>query len=151
MQPLGAARGGEAPGSPSELLTVISGLDPRELQPGRRIGLPQLQAALRLLVAFQQSPMAGLVDLKSIDISSPEVLLLRTGQANEIVFSPEDVEQQLRRWRAIFELGQSLSKEIASLDLAVTNSVPVRWQEPGGPPPSPARPPRPLRVLKKHV
>jgi len=151
MQPLGAARGAEAPGSTSEMLTVISGLDPRELQPGRRIELPQLQAALRLLVAFQQSPMAGLVDLKSIDVSSPEVLLVRTGQASEIVFSPEDVEQQLRRWRAIFDLGQSLAKEIASLDLAVTNSVPVRWQDPGAPPPSAARPPRPLRVLKKHV
>ena len=151
MQPLGAARGGETPGSSNELLTVISGLDPRELQLGRRVELPQLQAALRLLVAFQQSPMAGLVDLKSIDITAPEVLLVRTGQGNEIVFSPEDIEQQLRRWRAIFDLGQSLSKAIASLDLAVTNSVPLRWQDPGGPPPSPARPPKPLRVLKKHV
>ena len=135
---------------PASELPVISGLV-AELQPGRRIELPQLQAALRLLVAFQQSAMAGLVDLKSIDIASPEILMVRTGQGNEVAFSPEDVEQQLRRWRAIFDLGQSLSKAIASLDLAVTNSVPVRWQDPGAPPPTPARPPRPLRVLKKHV
>lgn len=151
MVPLGTPKGAETPGAAGEPLTVIAGLDPRLLQPGRRIDLPQLQSALRLLVAFQQSAMAGVVDLKSIDISSPEVLLVRTGQASEIVFSLEDVEQQLRRWRAIFDLGQGMAREIATLDLAVTNSVPVRWQEPGAQPPSVPKPPRPLRVLKKHV
>ena len=151
MLPLGTRQGAAGSNPVGEPLTVISGLDPRELQPGRRIEAPRLQAALQLLVAFQQSPMAGLVDLKSIDISSPEILLVRTGQASEITFSPTDLEQQLRRWRAVFDLGQSLAKAIATLDLAVTNSVPACWQDPSVVPPGLPKPPKPLRVVKKHV
>ncbi len=151
MLPLGTRPHAGAPPPSAEPLTVISGLDPRELQPGRHIEIPQLQAALHLIVAFQESPMAGLVELKSIDISSPEILLVRTGQASEITFGPTDLEQQLRRWREIFDLGQRMSKAIATLDLAVTNSVPVCWQDPGAVPPGTPKPPKPLRIAKKHV
>ena len=134
-----------------ECLPVISGLDPRELQPGRRIEAPQLQAALQLVIAFQQSPMAGLADLKWIDITSPEVLVVKTGQDSEITFGLLDLEQQLRRWREIFELGQKMAKAIATLDLAVTNNIPVRWQDPDGLPPAAPKLPKPLRIKKKHV
>ena len=135
----------------AELLPVISGLDPRELQPGRRIDAPQLQGALQLIIAFQQSPMAGLADLKWIDIASPEVLVVKTGQASEITFGLLDLEQQLRRWREIFDLGQKMAKAIATLDLAVTNSVPALWQDADALPPVEPRLPKPLRIKKKHV
>src|SRR5438445_621622 len=135
----------------AELLPVISGLDPRELQPGRRIEAPQLQAALQLVIAFQQSPMAGLADLKWIDITSPEVLVVKTGQASEITFGLNDLEQQLRRWREIFDLGQKMAKAIATLDLAVTDCVPARWQDPDALPPAAPKLPKPIRIKKKHV
>jgi cell division septal protein FtsQ len=134
-----------------ESLPVISGLDPRELQPGRSIEAPQLQAALQLVIAFQQSPMAGLADLKWIDITSPEVLVVKTGQDSEITFGLLELEQQLRRWREVFDLGQKMAKAIATMDLAVTNSVPVRWQDPDGLSPATPKPSKPLRIKKKHV
>jgi len=134
-----------------EPLPDIFGLDPRELQPGRRIEAPQLQAALQLIVSFEQSSMAGLVDLKAIDISAPQILTLKTGQASEIVFGLNNLEQQLRRWHAVHQLGQRIGKAIATLDLAVTNSIPVVWQDQNSIPPGSPKLPKPLRAKRKHV
>jgi cell division septal protein FtsQ len=135
----------------ADALPVISGLDPRELQPGHRLGGQSIQAALQVIIAFQQSPMAGLADLKWIDISTPQVLIIKTGQTSEITLGLFDLEQQLRRWRAVYDLGQRLGKQIATLDLAITNSVPLRWHDPDSLPPSLPLPAKPLRLKKSHV
>lgn len=108
-------------------LPVISGLNAFQLQPGRRVELPAVQAALKLVAAFDRSPMAGLVDLRRVDVSAPGVLVATTGQGSEITFGPGNFDQQLRRWRQIYDLGFSQQKAIASADLAVQNNVPVRW------------------------
>jgi hypothetical protein len=39
------------------------------------------------------------------------------------------LDEQLARWREIYDLGQRMNKTIASVDLAVANNVPVRWTE----------------------
>ena len=134
-----------------DTLPVVGGLNSNELQPGRRIGAPQVQAALRLIIAFEQSPMAGLVDLRRIDVSSPEVLVVTTGQGSEVTFGLADLEQQLRRWREIFDLGQRMSKAIGTLDLAVTNNIPARGLEASAVPPAGPKSVKPLRLRKKHV
>jgi len=111
----------------TEQLPVITGLNVYQLQPGHRVESPQVQAALALIGAFDHSPMAGLVDLKRVDVSSPGVVVATTGQGSEITFALDQLEQQLSRWRKIYDLGQTMSKTIASADLAVSNNVPVRW------------------------
>ena len=73
--------------------------------------------------------MASLVDLRSIDVSAPGVVVVTTGQGGEITFGLQNVEQQLRRWREIYDLGRRNNKAIASADFAVANNVPVRWME----------------------
>jgi cell division protein FtsQ len=113
----------------SAQLPVITGLNVYQLQPGHRVELPQAQAALQLIGAFAHSPMAGLVELRSVDVSSPGVVIATTGQGGEITFGLENLEQQLARWRKIYDFGMSQNKMIASLDLAVANNVPVRWAE----------------------
>jgi cell division septal protein FtsQ len=110
-------------------LPVIAGLNLFQLQPGRRVELPQALAALQLVAAFDHSPMAGLVDLQRIDVSAPGVVVVTTGPGGEITFGLDNLEQQLRRWRGIYDLGQRQKKNIASADLAVANNVPVRWME----------------------
>src|SRR5437660_1663436 len=87
--------------------------------------------------------------LRRADVAAPDILLVKPGQASEIIFAPSDIEQQLRRCRAIFDLAQRLGKAVATLDLAVTNSVPVCWQDPSVIPPGPPKLPKPLRVKKK--
>src|ERR1019366_792953 len=113
----------------SNQLPVIAGLNVYQLQAGHRVESPQAQAALQLIGAFKHSPMAGLVDLRRIDVSSPGVVVATTGQGGEITFALDNLDQQLRRWREIYDLGMSKNKTIASLDLAVANNVPVRWAE----------------------
>ena len=139
------------PNQPTEQFPLISGINATDLQPGRRIETPSLQAALELIVAFDQSPMAGWVDLKKIDLSAPEVLIVTTGQGSEITFPLKNHEKQLRRWREIFDLGQKVGRAIATLDLAVSNNLPARWLEASLVPPASPKPPKPLRNKKKHV
>jgi cell division septal protein FtsQ len=136
---------------PSDALPAIIGINPSELQPGHRIVTPQVQAALQLIMAFDQSPMAGLVDLKRMDVSSAAVLLVTTAQGSEVTFGLTDFERQLRRWHEILESGQKINKAIATLDLAVTNNIPARWTDPSALPPVAPRPPKILRSPKKHV
>ncbi|HXP62067.1 MAG TPA: FtsQ-type POTRA domain-containing protein [Dongiaceae bacterium] len=108
-------------------LPLLRHLNPAEIQPGRRVQTPQLAAALQLLVSFEQSPMASLAEIKCIDLSCPDVLTVTTGQGAEVTFGLADLDQQLRRWQVICGRAQRENKAIATLDLAVTNNVPVRW------------------------
>jgi cell division protein FtsQ len=111
----------------NENLPVITGLNIYQMQPGQRIASPQARAALRLIGAFQRSPMMGLVSLRQIDVSSPGVVIATTGQGSQITFGLDNLAEQLRRWREIYDLGQRMNRAIASADLAVANNVPVRW------------------------
>ena len=73
--------------------------------------------------------MAGLVDLRTVDVSAPGGVVVTTGQGGEITFGLQNMEQQLRRWREIYDLARSRNKVIVSLDLAVANNVPLRCTE----------------------
>jgi hypothetical protein len=127
------------------------------LQPGHRVDpkdYPQVPAALKLLEAFGKSPMAGLVDLRRVDVSATGVLVVTTGQGADITFALENIEQQLRRWRGIYDYGKRMNKgEIASVDLAVANNVPVRWMLASVVPvPPPASKPKPnFKNRRKNV
>ena len=135
----------------NEQLPVLTGLNVYELQPGHRVESPQVQAALKLLGAFDHSPMVGLVDLRRIDLTSPEVVVVTTGQGSEITFGLDNLEQQLRRWRGIYDLGQSKNKIIASADLAVANNVPVLWMELDAAPGTTPKIVNPVHTRRKNV
>jgi hypothetical protein len=132
-----------------EQYPLITGINPNEIQAGRRIDLPQVRAALELILAFERSPMEGLADVHSIDVSQPEALVVSTGQGSQITFGWHDLDQQLRRWRAVFDYGQQRSRAIASMDLAITSSIPVVFQDAGAvqlPTPKATK-----RTKRKHV
>ena len=135
----------------SSQLPVISGLNVYQLQVGRRVEMPQVQAALELIGAFDHSPMAGLVDLRRINVSLPGVVVVTTEQGGEITFALDNLEQQLRRWREIYDLGQRMNKTVASLNLAVSNNVPVRWTEAVAMPSPAPKPANPAHIRRKNV
>jgi len=91
------------------------------------------------------------VDLKTINLSGPPVLQVTTRQGNEVVLASEDFERQLRRWRVVHDFAVQETKQIATLDLSISNNVPVRWHEAGVPAPLPAKPAKTQRSKKKHV
>jgi cell division protein FtsQ len=132
-------------------LPVIAGLNVYQLQPGHRVESPQVQAALELIGAFDHSPMAGLVDLRRIDVSLPGVVVVTTGQGGEITFGLNNLEQQLRRWREIYDLGQRMNQAVASLNLAVSNNVPVHWMEAIAAPSTSPKAVNPAHPRRKNV
>jgi len=136
---------------PEDPLPLLLGVNVADLQPGRCVDLPQVQAALRLASEIAYSPMAGLVDLRSIDVGSSEILVVRTGQGSEVTFGLNDLGRQVCRWRAIHDLGQRTKRGIATLDLAVSNNIPARWLEVNALPTTPAKPPKTLRAKRKNV
>jgi cell division protein FtsQ len=132
-------------------LPAISGLDPNQVQPGRRIQNPQLQAALRLLKVFEHSSMAVLVEIKKIDVATPETLVVITAQGSEISFGLNEPEWQIRRWREIHDAGLRQGKAIASLDLGVSNSLPLRMVDASNVAQTPPKPIKTSANRKKHV
>ena len=139
-------------GAPTDShLPVLAGLPFSELRVGRQVRSEQVHAALRLIEAFDRSSMAAVADLRRIDLTSPNILQVTTGQGGAITFGLNDLDGQLRRWRCVFDFGQRNGKQVASLDLSVANNLPARWLEasllpPASPKPNPAQPHR-----KKNV
>ena len=136
---------------PEDPLPVIVGVNPHELQPGRRVETPAVQAALKLLAAFDSSPMYGFVELRRVDVGAAEVMVVTTETGSEITFGLQNAERQLMRWREIHDAGARMQRALASLDLAVTNNLPARWLEATAVPVAPRKPAKPSPSRKKHV
>ena len=134
-----------------EHLPRLMAVNIRELSKGKPVGPVPIQAALRLIVEFNRSPIAALADLQEIDLATSGVLEVTTPQNSRIIFGLEDFQVQLQRWQAVYEYAANAGKAIASLDLSVSNNVPARWQEVSLVPPVQTKAPKPPRYRKKHV
>ena len=130
MSPIGG-RSVVAPEKQAEWsLPVVSGIELKKLKslaPGRPAGLPTLRAALGLIGEFRRSPLAGVVDLRVIDLSQPRILRVTTGDGGQVDLSTGRLARQLNRWARIQAHGQKFGLAIETVDLSVTNNVPVRW------------------------
>jgi cell division septal protein FtsQ len=115
------------------------------------VELSQIRAALRLLSDLDHSPMAGMVELQSINVAAPEILEATTSQGAQITFSLDQFDLQLRRWREISDQYRQWGKAITSLDLSVSNNLPVRWMAAGGMPPLPHQTAKPVKTKRKNV
>ncbi|MGH8023092.1 MAG: cell division protein FtsQ/DivIB [Limisphaerales bacterium] len=129
MRPLDPRQSVVGLGQISDSLPILTGLSIFQLQAGHRLESPRVLAALKMIGSLPRSPMAGLVRLQRVDVSSPGVFVVTTVQGAEITFGLDHLNEQLARWREIYDLGRRMNKAIASLDLAVANNVPVRWTE----------------------
>ncbi len=140
-----------APAGTNEHLAVFVGVQPNEVRPGRCMESPHIKAALQLLAAFEKSPMAGLVDIKEVDLTLPNLLQVMTSQGTEVVFGLSEIEGQLRRWRAVYDHGQKTGKVVAWIDLSVANNIPARWLEASLAPQVPVKPAKNSRNRKKNA
>jgi cell division septal protein FtsQ len=139
------------PAPTNSTLPVLLGVPLVELQPGRQVELSQIRAALRLIAEMDRSPMAGMVELQSINVAAPEILEAVTSQGAQITFSLGQFDVQLRRWRQIYDQYQQWGKAIVSLDLSVSNNLPVRWIAAGGMPPLLNKSVKPVKPKRKNV
>ncbi len=136
---------------PDDSLPALVGVSQAEFVEGRVIESAAVRAALRLIDSFEASPMSGVVDLRRIDVSAPDVITVQTGAGSEVTFAPGDLERQLRRWREIHDFGIKSGRQVAAADLSVTHNIPVRWLESTGAPPQNPPPVKPQRQRRKHV
>lgn len=132
-------------------LPIIVGIPALDIRPSRQVELAQARSALSLIDSFTRSPMAGLVDIKQVNVATPGVLVLTTEQGNELTFSLNDFEGQLRRWRVVHDYAQRAGKHVNALDLAVANNTPMLWTDAAGVTPTPPKPLKATRYKKKHV
>ncbi len=151
MPPMDPRQRATPGGLVDDSLPELTGLKLAVLQSGRRVDSAAVVAGLRLISEFACSPMAGLVDLRRIDVSAPDVLVVTTAQGSEVTFALQDLDRQLRRWREIHDQIQRKPGRIVSLDLAVPSNSPLRWLEASALPIVPPKPPKPLRSKKNHV
>ena len=154
-----------APSNEVVELPLLSGANVLQLRPGHGIASqevnrelkgsrdtsPEVLAALKLIRIFDLSPMVGLVDLKQIDVSSPGILHVYTGQGGDITLGTTKLETQLRRWRAIYDYGTRTRRAIASVDLSISDNIPARWIETAAVPLPSAKTKAPQRYKKKNA
>lgn len=129
-------------------LPRILGLDDQVLVPGQRLRLAWLDAALRLIRAYEDSSLYSLVDLERIEAGGPYTLVGSVRQGTQLVFGLEDFDRQMRRWRSIHDYAESQGRLLEWLDLSVTNNLPARWRDMTN---APVRPARPSRNPRRHV
>ncbi len=122
--------GGKSVPQTRDWLPTITGVPGNELRlcygP---VETTEIHAALNFVSAFEKSSLMEAVDIRYIDASNPNTLLVTTEQGSEITLALADFPMQLRRWRSIHDLGTRSGKSLAALDLAVANFLPARWLE----------------------
>src|SRR5690349_21304254 len=111
----------------------------------------QGRASLELISEFDHSPMAGLADLHRINVSTPEILETCTGQGTQVIFSLNQIDTQLQRWRLIYDEYQKSSKAIATLDLSIANNIPLRFLEASSFPPVRPKAVKPQKAKRNNV
>ncbi|HLX70929.1 MAG TPA: FtsQ-type POTRA domain-containing protein [Verrucomicrobiae bacterium] len=147
MLPLDPRQRAAPPTQADGELPLILGINAADLQPGRKLDSTQLQAALKWIEVFESSPMANVVELKKVDVLSPEVLVVTTGQGSQVTFGLQNFDQQLLRWQRVQEECAKLNKTITTLNLAVMDNTPLRLSDASALPPSA---PKPLKIQHKR-
>jgi cell division septal protein FtsQ len=151
MPPLPPSGAAEGTATSAETLPLLAGVGGHQVRAGQVLASPPARAALRLLADFDRSPMAGQVDLRSVDVAFPGILLVTTEQGNQVTLGVDHLAAQLERWRLVHEAGLKLGKAVASLDLSLSNNCPVLWQEASALPLPKPKPHKPQLAQRKHV
>ena len=138
-------------------LPVVVGAVTTNFIPGRAIGDDPTRAALRLLASFENSSMAAISDILTLDVSQPGDLIATTSTGSRITFGRRDFDPdftlQLRRWQAVHLESLRRNRIISTFDVGVINNAPLRWFEEGqAPPPAPAAPkPKRVKPQRRHA
>ncbi len=117
-------------------LTGISGL---RLIPGERARSGQVDFAIQVLDAFRDSGMADRIQIRSMDVSKRQALVVKTSDRQEvtlgrgeIVLDAERQEKKLatqfRRWEIMLNKARRENMRLISLDLSVKNNHPFQWE-----------------------
>ena len=99
----------------------------KDLNPGHAAESPRVLAACVCYLEWTARPWPEWMKLQTINLASPEAMEATTSQGAKITFSLDHFDVQLRRWRDIYNHGQEEGKANATLDISISNHLPVRW------------------------
>ena len=117
-------------------LTGISGL---RLIPGEQAGSGQVDFAIQTLAAFRNSSMADRIQIRSIDVSKRQALVVKTSDRQEVTLGRGEIlldaarrekrlATQFRRWEIMLNKARRENMRLISLDLSVKNNHPFQWE-----------------------
>ena len=117
-------------------LTGISGL---RLIPGERARSGQVGFAIQTLAAFRASSMADRIQIRSIDVSKRQALVIKTSDRQEVTLGRGEIvldaarrekklATQFRRWEVMLNKARRENMRLISLDLSVKNNHPFQWE-----------------------
>jgi cell division septal protein FtsQ len=129
---------------------VLSGVPYSQVKPGKKIETPQVHAALELISAFDRSAMGRIVDLVRINVDRDDALKTITSQGSEITFGTARFETQLNRWNIASEHFAMQGRAINTMDLSVSNNVPVTFSEATASTLRP-KPAKTIKTKRRHV
>lgn len=150
---------GQAPAEALEAeasLPLLIGWPQMPFVVGRAVEESQVIAALRFLASFENSTMAGLTDIVSVDVARPQEIEVQTVLGSRVTFGVRDADlqfdTQLLQWFAVHQDPSSRGRMIGTLDLSVTNNAPLRWLDAATTPVETPRPVKPKRKpTRRHV
>lgn len=117
-------------------LIGISGL---RLIPGERASSGQVDFAIQALAAFRDSSMADRIQIRSVDVSKRQALVVRTSDRQEVTLGRGEIvldaarqektlATQFRRWEIMLDKARRENMRLIRLDLSVKNNHPFQWE-----------------------
>ncbi len=111
------------------VLPEIIGLTNAELEPGLQLDQPSLTRALQILYAINHSTLNTTIDIRTINLSDPLSITMVTTQDMSIRFQLDNIDEQLRRLKQVFEYADNLQRTVHTVDLTPNRNVPITFSE----------------------
>jgi cell division septal protein FtsQ len=109
-------------------LPILTGVsDKNILVPNRRCESKRVQNALKFVRLYRHSPFFEKDPLAEVNLGEPGIIIAQTEKGVEAVFDENRLEQGLARWYSIASYGADIERRVKTIDLSVTNNVPVVW------------------------
>jgi cell division septal protein FtsQ len=125
-------------------LPVISGFETENLVPGKRVGDPEIQAALELIRLTADNTR---FQAQNIDVSKG-YCLVTDQRRTKITFGLDHIDAELSRLYRCFDRATQDHKELQTVNLIVERNVPVTFADSEAPenPPAEQAPPKPPKA-----
>lgn len=108
-------------------LPIVNGLDISVIGFGDKLDGQKIAVALKTIKSFSNSSARKRLNLKSIDVSHPDNVVLKTYLGNTIVLGNSDFDYRLEKLCKIYDHIKSKKILIASIDLRFEN-VPLTFR-----------------------
>lgn len=121
----------EVNGKEQLVLPIITGAPGREvILPNQYCGNRRVKDALMFIQYYRKSFLFGADDLLEVDVSDPGFIVAKTTQGIEAILSADNIKQGFARLHSVYLYGKANEQRIKTIDVSVTNNVPVVWYPP---------------------